>query len=260
MVRWVFFDVGNVLLDEDPLTYCNFRRHVEAIRRVRPDRSFSELLAERESRAESGSRWPLYEVAASYLDEAACADAWESSSREVRARYADLSPPIPGAVALLDHLAPHVRLGLIANQGAECRARLEALGWLGRFEVVALAEERGVAKPDPALFRLALTEAGADPRDCLMVGDRLDNDIAPAASLGMPTAWVRWPCRRAKGWPADDDPEALAYLASLERTAARDEARIGVISTIAVDTIAGLDAVLSTIRPPGWLHPGADGQ
>src|SRR5437868_3323302 len=193
MVRWVFFDVGNVLLDEDPLTYRSFRRHVEAVRRVRLDRTYLDLLAEREACAVAGSRWPVHEVVSAYLDETRCAAVWEATAHEIRAAFAALSPPVVGAAALIDRLAAHHRLGLIANQGGECRAWLAALGWLDRFEVVAFSEELGVSKPDPALFRHALAIAGVAPAQTLMVGDRLDNDIAPAAALGMATAWVRWP-------------------------------------------------------------------
>jgi FMN phosphatase YigB (HAD superfamily) len=250
MVDWIFFDVGNVLLDEDPLTYRNFCLHAEAIRAVRPERSFRDLLAEREARAVSGSRWPLFDVVSTYLDDAHCRAVWEASTREIRAGFASLSPPVAGADAVLERLGPHYRFGLIANQGAECRAWLDALGWLGRFEVVAFGEELGIFKPDPALYRAALARGGVAPDRALMVGDRLDNDVAPAAALGMATAWVRWPRRAAKGWPTVDDPEALAYLASLERGAAlaeADEARV--TPTIALETIAGLvDALRESPR------------
>jgi FMN phosphatase YigB (HAD superfamily) len=81
-----------------------------------------------------------------------------------------------------------------------------------------------------------------------MVGDRLDNDIAPAAALGMATAQGRWPRRAAKGWPADGDPEALAYLAALERASAGVEASgAPVRPTVAIDTIAELDAALNAL-------------
>lgn len=33
--------------------------------------------------------------------------------------------------------------------------------------------------------------AGCQPHNSVMVGDRLDNDIAPAKSLGMETVWIR---------------------------------------------------------------------
>jgi HAD superfamily hydrolase (TIGR01509 family) len=245
MLRWIFFDVGNVLLDEDPLTYHNFCRHVEAVRRVRPDRTFYDLLAEQEARGGAGERWPLARVVAQYLDEAECAAVWNSSARAIRAAFGRLSPPVPGALGVIERLGRHYRLGLIANQGAECRAHLTALGWLDRFEAVAFSEERGRFKPDPALFHEALGCAGAAPEESLMVGDRLDNDIAPAAALGMATAWVRWPVRRAKGWPAVDDREALAYLASLERGAARARAlHSHVRPTIVSDTIGALEELV----------------
>jgi len=236
MIRWAFLDVGNVLLDEDPLTFRNFRSHVDSVRAVRPDLGFAGLLAEREARVAAGSRWPLHEVVSRYLDEAGCSEAWRASGREIRARYDELSPPIDGAEDLLRALAPRFRLGLIANQGAECRRTLARLGWLDRFEVVALSEEQGASKPDPALFERALALAEVAPGEAVMVGDRLDNDIAPAAALGMATAWVRWPKRDAKGWsPAD--PDAVAYLRSLARAgpAAVDQA-----PTWAVDDLRAL--------------------
>jgi 5'-nucleotidase len=247
MLRWVFFDVGNILLDEDPLTYRNFRLHVEAIRRVRPDRTYRDLLAEREARAVARSLWPLHEVVSTYLDDSQCAEVWNAADRAIRANYAALSSPVAGAADVIERLGARYRLGLIANQGAECRARLAALGWLDRFEVIAFSEELGVFKPDPAPFRNALTLAGVDPAHALMVGDRLDNDIAPASALGMATAWVRWPRRADKGWPIDQDtdPEALAYLASLERISAHAQAQRGsIVPTIAIDMISELDSRL----------------
>jgi FMN phosphatase YigB (HAD superfamily) len=245
MLRWIFFDVGNVLLDEDPLTYRNFCLHVQAIRRVRPDRTFYDLLAEREARAAAGDRWPLASVVAQYLDAAASRSVWGASARAIRAEFAVLSPPVQGALAVIERLGRHYRLGLIANQGAECRAHLAVLGWLDRFEVVAFSEELGLFKPDPDLFRQALAQADVAPEESLMVGDRLDNDIAPAAALGMATAWIRWPDRLAKGWPIGDEPEAHAYLASLERGAARTLAlHSQVRPTIVCDTIDLFDAVV----------------
>src|SRR5207248_1894328 len=100
------------------------------------------------------------------------------------------------------------------------------------------------SKPDPALFRRALDRAGARPEECLMVGDRLDNDVAPASLLGLTTAWVRWPRRSAKGW-RPDDPEGIAYLRSLERSAARRHAAARTIPpTLAIDEIGELDAAI----------------
>ena len=149
MIRWVLLDVGNVLLDEDPLTFVSFRRHTEAVRRVDPERSFLDLLAERERRAATGSRWPVFDVVSQFLDEAACTAVWEQTAAEVRARYTELSPVIPGAPAMVQRLAERYKLGLIANQAHECRQALMAHGLLDRFEVVAFSDDLGNRSPIP---------------------------------------------------------------------------------------------------------------
>ncbi|MBV8267182.1 MAG: HAD family hydrolase [Planctomycetaceae bacterium] len=251
MLEWIFLDVGNVLLDEDPLTYLSFLRHAEAISRAHPGLAFRDVLAAWEARAAAGSRWPVPEVVSAFLDEGACDEIWASTEREVRGRFAALSPMIPGAAAVVERLARRHRLGLIANQGLECRARLAELGLLRHFDVVALSEEVGRYKPDPALFEAALDGAGSPPGCCLMVGDRLDNDLAPARGLGMATAWVRWPRFAAKGW-RPDDPNALAYRDALERVAALAPAlRPHIHPTLVVDETRDLDAALRDVEQGG---------
>lgn len=48
------------------------------------------------------------------------------------------------------------------------------------------AEEAGVAKPHPRFFEIALERAGVEASRAVVVGDRLDNDVEPAVSAGMP--------------------------------------------------------------------------
>lgn len=54
-----------------------------------------------------------------------------------------------------------------------------------RMHHVWTAEEARVAKPDPAFFLGAMERSGARVETTLMVGDRMDNDVAPAVALGM---------------------------------------------------------------------------
>jgi len=49
---------------------------------------------------------------------------------------------------------------------------------------------KNVGKPDPGMLRAALTGLEVDLRRCLMIGDRLDTDIAMAVAAGMPSALV----------------------------------------------------------------------
>lgn len=252
-LRWVFLDVGNILLDEDPLTFFVFRRHVEAIQRSQPGRSFGDLLAEREACALAGSAWPVHDVVCRYLDDEARSALWRQVDAEVRTRFGELSPPVAGARELVAQLASQFRLGLIANQGEECAQRLATLGFLDRIDLVVLSEREQLFKPDERLYQVALERAGALAHECLMVGDRLDYDVGPAQRVGMSTAWVRWPCRAAKGgMPAE--PAAALYLRALERTAVEAERRLGGIRpAIAVDTVADL---LRT----AWASAGAPGR
>jgi HAD superfamily hydrolase (TIGR01549 family) len=98
--------------------------------------------------------------------------------------YADAKPA-------LDALkAAGYRVALIANQPAE---RTEELRFLGvRAEVMGMSAQMGVHKPAPEFFTQALDLMGNPaPGDVAYVGDRLDNDIGPAAAAGMRPVWIR---------------------------------------------------------------------
>ncbi len=47
------------------------------------------------------------------------------------------------------------------------------------------AEEAGVSKPHPRFFQLALERVGAEASRSIVIGDRLDNDVEPAAAAGI---------------------------------------------------------------------------
>ena len=46
-------------------------------------------------------------------------------------------------------------------------------------------------KPDIRIFGYALDKTNCSPQETCMIGDRLDNDILPAKSLGMKTVWIK---------------------------------------------------------------------
>ena len=108
-----------------------------------------------------------------------------------------LDPLYPGAVELLRELQGRYTLGVIANHGADTVRRL---GIAQYFDVVVVSEALGFRKPDPRMFRHALERANCKPEQAIMVGDRLDNDIAPAKRLGMKTIWIR------QGWGGVPEP------------------------------------------------------
>ncbi|HYM14170.1 MAG TPA: HAD family hydrolase [Dehalococcoidia bacterium] len=83
------------------------------------------------------------------------------------------------------------RLGLAANQPHATLATLDGLG-LGRyFHHREVSGTHGFRKPDPRLFLRCCEDLCVPPEACIMVGDRIDNDIAPARLLGMRTILFR---------------------------------------------------------------------
>jgi HAD superfamily hydrolase (TIGR01549 family) len=82
------------------------------------------------------------------------------------------------------------RLAIVANQPARRTADLRELGV--STDVMAMSEELGMTKPDPAFFERLLELAGdPDPADMAHVGDRIDNDVRPSAAAGMRAVWLR---------------------------------------------------------------------
>jgi HAD superfamily hydrolase (TIGR01549 family) len=53
------------------------------------------------------------------------------------------------------------------------------------FDMILTSEEVGSEKPSSVFFQRALKILGAQPEDCVMVGDSYDKDIAPCQPLGI---------------------------------------------------------------------------
>ena len=172
-VRWVFFDMGSTLLDEEEA----YRRRARDMVRGTAG-SFEQFWEKRIQFAKEGFNGDA--KAAEYFGLAKTP--WPS---EEERRFPDAAQTLQ---ALSDR---GYRLGVVANQSPGAAARLDGWG-LGRyFSVVAASAELGIAKPDKRIFLYALESAGCAPENAVMVGDRLDNDIRPAKELGMRTVRIR---------------------------------------------------------------------
>jgi putative hydrolase of the HAD superfamily len=86
----------------------------------------------------------------------------------------------------LDELAGRgIKLGVVSNFEPWLEDILDLQGIGDRFAAVAISGKLGVAKPDPEIFKAALTEAGADPGATVHVGDQPVNDVAAARAVGI---------------------------------------------------------------------------
>jgi HAD superfamily hydrolase (TIGR01549 family) len=105
------------------------------------------------------------------------------------------------------------RIGVVGNQPARAEAALTGLGLA--IDLVASSDTLGVQKPDLRFFARIAAELDLPPAEIAYVGDRLDNDVRPAAAAGMVAVFIR---RGAWAWiqaPTDDPPEAALTVNSL---------------------------------------------
>jgi HAD superfamily hydrolase (TIGR01549 family) len=58
-------------------------------------------------------------------------------------------------------------------------------------DLVSTSDDWGVSKPSVEFFHKLVEVSGHRPDEIVYVGDRLDNDIAPAIAAGLSTAWLR---------------------------------------------------------------------
>jgi putative hydrolase of the HAD superfamily len=119
-----------------------------------------------------------------------------------------LRPEIDGLLRRLNDRG--LKLGIVANQPQAACERLARAGISDLFAYQGLSGFTGFSKPDPRAFRAAAEALGMTPPDCVMVGDRIDNDIAPAKALGMAAILLRsGRHRRQKPRSPAEEPDAV---------------------------------------------------
>ncbi len=92
----------------------------------------------------------------------------------------------PGTREALDRLrAAGLRLGVVSNSDGRVEEALTAAGIRDHFEVVLDSALVGVEKPDPAIFRAALTALGVAADETLYVGDLYEVDVVGAQAAGL---------------------------------------------------------------------------
>lgn len=192
MIRAVVFDVGETLVDETReygtwADWLGVPRHTfvsvfgavialghdyrEAFQIFQPG---FDLAKEREARAEAGKP--------------------ETYGEE------DLYPDVRPALSKLRDMG--VWVGIVGNQTLRSGRILRSLDLPTDF--IATSDDWGLEKPGIAFFEKVVEVAPGDADEIVYVGDRIDNDVAPAKAAGMRTAYIQ---RGPWGWIHRDKPE-----------------------------------------------------
>jgi len=105
--------------------------------------------------------------------------------------------PIPNVLEVLTALKRRYRLGVISNTvgsgDAELTEALDKAGLRSLIDALVTSRDFGKAKPDPAIYAEGARRLGVPLDETVMVGDRLDTDVAGALNAGIPGIWLRHP-------------------------------------------------------------------
>jgi len=119
----------------------------------------------------------------------------EALVRRLSDAYVAISPLqtalFPKAIETLQSLKQMgYQLHIITNGFQEVQfVKLENCGMRAFFDVVVCSEFVGKNKPDPAIFKYALNQAGALAEKSVMIGDDYHVDVAGALRAGMKAVW-----------------------------------------------------------------------
>lgn len=220
--KWVFLDIGNVIFYDLPLLARIWKYFYLTLKDGGLKMSLEEVLREREkilkgNPPEINPRKMIADKFASHID------------REIVDRavykwlqvYSGSNYPVIGIDETLKNIYGKYNLGIIANQPPMALDELKKYQLEGYFKHIIISDVVGYHKPDPKLFRHAVELAGAKLDQCLMIGDRIDNDVRPAKMIGMRAIWLDMDYSNMDYQPADEY-ERL-YIESFSRITGIDQ-------------------------------------
>ncbi|MBV8368008.1 MAG: HAD family hydrolase [Candidatus Eremiobacteraeota bacterium] len=196
----VLFDLDDTLHDDSAAYRAAARSVAETVARERgidaralaeayEDQAtafWSQLSAEHLGLAIGDERERMWDAAlrAVGLDDRALAR--RAADAYVAARAGELTL-FPGALDLLRALRSRgCKVGLVTNGfAATHHEKIDRLGLRELMDAFFIADEVGMLKPDPALFRYACEALGSVPARSAMVGDRYARDVVGAHAAGL---------------------------------------------------------------------------
>lgn len=107
-----------------------------------------------------------------------------------------------------------LRLGLLSNTwwaAAWHNAELATHGLDKLLDVVVYTSDLKHSKPHPETFRTVTERLGVNPEECMMVGDRLVDDVSGSLGVGMRGVWKK----TSYPWPEPEHIKPTAIITEL---------------------------------------------
>lgn len=104
-----------------------------------------------------------------------------------RKKLIELCVPFTGIENILTGIRKKVKTGVISNayDSADQRERIRNARIEDLFDIIVIAGDIGIFKPNPSIFLYALNYLKVSPEKALYVGDSISYDIVGAKSAGM---------------------------------------------------------------------------
>jgi HAD superfamily hydrolase (TIGR01549 family) len=178
MIRAVYFDVGETLVDET--RQWGMWADWLGVPRLAFFAALGAVIERGEHHRRVFNQFvPDFDVARAMRERAAAGDRYRIEPRDF----------YPDALPCLSALRRQgLIVGLAGNQPAEAEEALRIAGVTA--DHVASSGRWGVEKPSPRFFEKIVAPSGLNAGDIAYVGDRLDNDILPAKAIGMMAIFI----------------------------------------------------------------------
>lgn len=197
MIRFVFFDIDDTLLDFSWAERHAIRRTYDELGLPMTDTMYARY------HQINLEHWQAYERN-EFTREAMLLD----RHRQMFAEYGFSSDParceaiyrrnlgighqfMPHVLTVLDYLKPKYRLFITSNGTADTQdSRLESAQIGTYFENIFISERLGALKPDPEYFHRCFAQIpGFQREDAVIIGDSLSSDIRGGIQAGIHTIW-----------------------------------------------------------------------
>lgn len=171
-IKWLFFDVGSTIMNEQ----IAYEHRIKDI-----------------ANAANTSFEKVYEMSMAYykLNKKGDLEAARELGVILPKWYSEDEFLYDDAISCFETLSEKYKIGIIANQSLGTEERLQRQGILKYINLIVASAEEGVEKPDRRIFEIALERSNCKSVNAIMIGDRIDNDIVPAKSMGMCTIWIK---------------------------------------------------------------------
>lgn len=213
-IKWIFFDIGGVLLDDSQAKNNAERLLLEIIKKydnqVNPSDIDSEWI---KGSPQHGS---LNEnvikcLISNSIDQKKALTEYKSRKSEIK--YYEVSAIRPEAKEVLAILAKKYKLGLIANQNIIAKDKLKEAGIYDLLHHQTVSDEHGLEKPDPEYFKAVFAETGARSTESAIVDDNIERALIPGKRFGMTTVWYK--LQERKDVPKDQVDFIITSLTDL---------------------------------------------